>query len=527
MYQLSSGFQSPSGHSSVGVAIIRLSGPQALGAALLLSRRASLPRPRRAERCSLWDAHSGELLDSPCLLLHFPAPHSFTGEDVVELHVHGNPLISKRILAALHALTFPLPPPSASLPHPTALPGLREAAAGEFTRRAFLHGKLDLTQVEALADLLSARTESQQSLALSQLSGSLSSLYAEWRATLVGVLAHVEAVLDFSEDEPDVSAASILRDVLPRTRALVRDMREHMRDEGRGELIREGVELCILGRVNVGKSSLMNALVGRDVSIVSDEAGTTRDVLEAALNIGGYAVRIVDTAGLRDSGDRVEREGVRRARSRAERAQLKLVVLDATAQHEDEEEIGEMARLVDGSTIVVFSKVDLVHASPASTSADGDAAHHRQLHSRSRSRSASADVDMEAARTHVMARFSGLIASFPTPPLAVVPLSSVTRQGLAALTSALAEVLRVRLSEPSRPLSTAAPLPLITRERHRLHVGECVELLERCLRLIGEDELVLAAEQLRFAVTCMGRIVGRVDVEEVLDVIFADFCIGK
>ena len=337
-------------------------------------------------------------------------------------------------------------------------------------------------------------------------------------------------MLDFSEDEPDVSAEAIRGDVMPRVRGLMEEMREHLRDEGRGELIREGVEVCIVGQVNVGKSSLMNALAGREVSIVSEEAGTTRDVMEVALNVGGYAVRVVDTAGLRDSGDRVEREGVRRARLRAEDAQLKVVVFDAGRKGALDAETRETARLVDRNAVVVFSKVDLLPpqpSSPPSPSPSPSPNLHLQLHNRSGTRHEHLITDLTALRRQLELRFADLWGAFSAPPLAVVPLSCVTREGLSGLTAALAEVLRARLTDPASSSAATPSMPLITRERHRVQVVECVGLLERCGRLMEEDDLVLAAEQLRFGVKCLGRIVGRVDVEEILDVIFADFCIGK
>ena len=260
--------------------------------------------------------------------------------------------------------------------------------------------------------------------------------------------------------------------------------------------------------------------------------------MEVALNVGGYAVRVVDTAGLRDSDDGVEREGVRRARRRAEDAQVKVVVFDASREGGLlDAETRETAKLVDRNAVVVFSKVDLLPPPPSaaepsspsspSPSPSNSSDLHRQLHNRSGTRHEHAISDLTAVRQQLELRFADLWAAFTAPPLAVVPLSCVTRQGLAGLTAALAEVLRERLADPASPSAAAPSMPLITRERHRVQVVECVALLERCVRLMEADDLVLAAEQLRFAVQCLGRIVGRVDVEEILDVIFADFCIGK
>ena len=532
IYQLSTGFQSPSGHTSVGVSILRLSGPLSLPAALLLSRLQCVPVARKAVRVTLWEVREGgRMLDGPCLLLHFPAPHSFTGEDVVELHVHGNPLIAQQVMAALASLSFPLHN-AAAIDSASAPVRLREAGAGEFTRRAFLNGRMDLLQVEALSDVLTARTEAQHAQAMQQLAGSLSAVYEQWRRQLIGLLAHVEAVLDFSEDEPDVSADAVAHDIAPRLQRLLADMRAHVSDASKGELIRDGVEVCIVGQVNVGKSSLLNALAGRDVSIVSAQAGTTRDVLEVALNVGGYAVRLVDTAGLRDSDDAVEREGVRRAKRRAQDAQLRVVMFDASCT-ELSEEVMQTAAMVNERSIVVFSKVDLLPAGTASaatlTSAATDkaAAQHKQLHNRSNSDMARHPAyDNDALQQHLQMAFAPLFAAFPAPPLAIVPLSCHRQYNLSTLLATLATCVRSLLSSPA-PDTASSAAPLITRERHRQHVAECVELLERGFRRLAADDLVLCAECLRGGVRSLARVVGRVDVEEVLDVIFADFCIGK
>ena len=531
MYQLSTGFQSPSGHTSVGVSILRVSGPLSLPAALLLSRLQRVPTARKAVRVTLWEAREcGRMLDGPCLLLYFPAPHSFTGEDVVELHVHGNPLIAQQVMSALASLSFPVD--SAAIDSSSAPIRLREATAGEFTRRAFVNGRMDLLQVEALSDVLTARTEHQHAQAMQQLAGSLSAVYDSWRRQLIGLLAHVEAVLDFSEDEPDVSADSVLHDITPRMQRLLDDMRAHLTDANKGELIREGVEVCIVGRVNVGKSSLLNALAGRDVSIVSEQAGTTRDAMEVALNVGGYAVRLVDTAGLRDSEDVVEREGVRRAKRRAEGAQMRVVVFDAS-DTKVSDELLQMAAMVDGRTIVVFSKVDLLQphtasAAPLTSHTAGSAAsRHKQLHNRSNSDTALHPAyDNDALQQQLRTAFVPLFAAFTAPPLAVIPLSCLHHYNLSTLLAALTTSIRSLLSSPSADTASAAQ-PLITRERHRQHIVECVAELERGLERLSVDDVVLCAECLRGCVRSLARVVGRVDVEEVLDVIFADFCIGK
>ncbi|WP_395830036.1 tRNA uridine-5-carboxymethylaminomethyl(34) synthesis GTPase MnmE, partial [Elstera sp.] len=289
-----------------GVAVLRASGPQAGALAEALTRK-PLPPAREAKLTGFYDPADGALLDRG-LLLWFPAPGSFTGEDVAEFQVHG----SRAVLAAL-------------LTAACSVPGVRLAEPGEFTRRAFDHGKLDLTEVEGLADLIDAETEAQRRQAVRQLDGALGALVTGWQARLMRALAHCEATIDFVEEE-DVPA-DLLAATRPDLAALLGEMQTHLAD-GRGERLRQGLTIVILGPPNAGKSSLLNALAGREAAIVSDRAGTTRDVIELHLDLGGYPVTLVDTAGLRETNDPIEAEGIRRARARADQADLALVLLD-------------------------------------------------------------------------------------------------------------------------------------------------------------------------------------------------------
>ncbi len=326
IFQLSSGLGPFS--TGVGIAIIRISGPQATQALLSISNLKSIPKPRYATLCSIYDISSSTstsastsaptslneelpLIDHNALCLYFPGPKSFTGEDVVEIHTHGNPVI---VSATLHSLT--------------QVQGLRIAEAGEFTRRAFLHNKLDLTQVEGLGDMLAAKTERQHRQALSQLRGSNSVLYNKWRRNIVECLAYVESIIDFGEDEADIAEEELLSNVYPRVEMLVKRLQYHLADGRRGETVRNGIKMSILGAPNAGKSSLLNTLTCRDIAIVSSIPGTTRDVVETTLDIAGWPIIVADTAGLRETSDLIEREGVKRAQLKALQDDIRIVLFD-------------------------------------------------------------------------------------------------------------------------------------------------------------------------------------------------------
>ena len=438
-------FAPATGSGKAGVAIIRMSGPRAGDGLLRLAALAS-PAPRFAHRCVFVDPSTGEALDDG-LALWFPAPASFTGEDVAELHVHGGRATVQAVCECL-----------------SEMEGCRLAGPGEFTRRAFDNGKLDLTKVEGLADLIAAETESQRKQALRQLSGSLGAILEDWRQSLLHTLALIEADIDFPEEGlPDHLASQARHKIL----GLAEEMIAYLDDERRGERIREGVLVAILGAPNVGKSSLMNALSHRDVAIVTDTPGTTRDVLEVQLDLGGYAVTLLDTAGLRDTPDPIEQQGVKRARERAEEADIRLIVLDARAGQIDP----ESRALLEKESIVVANKID----------AAGDSS------------------------------FVGELDDF-----SVIPISALYETNLDALIEELTR--RVALLADSQ---SGVPL---TRARHREALRECVAALERAAQA-AEAELI--AEDVRLAARSLGRLTGRVDVEDVLDVIFREFCIGK
>jgi tRNA modification GTPase len=432
----------PPGRS--GVAVLRVSGPRALPALRALGRR-DPPPPRHATLCRLFDAGGAAIDDA--LVLYFKAPHSFTGEDVVELHLHGGPAV---IAAALQALS--------------AMGGLRLAEAGEFTRRAFENGRLDLAEVEGIADLIAAETEAQRRQALRQAEGALSRLHDRWRERALKALARLEAFIDFpDEDLPDQLRATIDSDL----RDLSAEISAHLADNHRGELLRDGLTIAILGAPNVGKSSLLNRLARREAAIVSAIAGTTRDVIEVRLDLAGYPVTLADTAGLRQSVDEVEAEGVRRALARAEQADLKILVFDGGQWPAVD---AQTAKLIDDAALLVLNKAELLR-DPELVSIGGRS---------------------------------------------VIETSAKTGLGLETLVGAI--------GSRAATLMSGGEGVVVTRARHRAALEDCEVSLARAIAA-GLPEL--KAEDLRLALRALGRITGRVDVEDVLDVIFKEFCIGK
>lgn len=447
-------FALSSARGRAGVAVIRLSGPGA-GPALEALTAAAPPPPRLARLTRLADPDSGEALDRG-LVLWFPGPASVTGEDVAELHVHGGRAVIAGVLDAL-----------------ARIDGLRPAEPGEFTRRAFEHGKLDLTAAEGVADLIAAQTAAQRRQALRQMDGALGALYDRWRTTLVGGLAHLEADIDFPDEDLPGGVADA---VAPRVADVRADIARHLDDRHRGERLRDGLAVVILGPPNVGKSSLLNALSRSDAAIVSDIAGTTRDVIEVRMDLDGFAVRLIDTAGLREAGDVIEAEGVRRARQRAADADLRLVLADAAAWPDMP---ADTRALITKDTVLVINKIDQ--------------------------------------------RPDLAVGAPDTGALGLHPVSATTGAGLDALMAALTAEIADRFD--------VGAAPGLTRARHRAALTDCVAHLDRFLAATGGGrgghDPVLAAEDIRLATRALGRITGRVDVEDVLDVVFADFCIGK
>jgi tRNA modification GTPase len=448
-------FALSSGRPPAAIAVIRISGPRTRVALEKMIGR--VPEPRRAALARVRDPASGESIDEG-LALWFPSPRSETGEDMAELQVHGGRAVIAAVLAALGKLA-----------------GFRHAEAGEFTRRAFENGRMDLPAVEGLADLVAAETEAQRRQAYQHLKGLLGERAETWRQRLIEALALVEAGIDFS-DEDDVP-----KDMMARALALVRPLAEEIgrAGAGQGERLREGLRVAIAGPPNAGKSTLFNRLARREAAIVSPFPGTTRDVLEVHLDLCGYPVTVLDTAGIRATSDPVEQEGVRRASEQAASADLVLWVLDAAAL--DPQTVPDLARSVavpPGSALwFVLNKIDLLA---------GD-----QLQ----------NVESGFGRE-----------------LTVHLLSCQTAAGFDDMVNALA-----RFAAESFALEPA----LVTRERQRAHLKETVLALQGAQQAARDGREEIMAEQLRLATRALGKLLGRVDVEDILDVIFRDFCIGK
>ncbi|RLP23764.1 tRNA uridine-5-carboxymethylaminomethyl(34) synthesis GTPase MnmE [Mesorhizobium sp. YM1C-6-2] len=429
-----------SGRLPAGVAVVRISGKQTRFVLETIADKVTEPR---VASYSTFRNPDGAKIDSG-LLLFFPAPRSFTGEDCAEFQIHGGKAAVAALLDAL-----------------TAHPGVRHAEAGEFTRRAFLNGKLDLTETEALADLISAETEAQRRLAVLNADGAQSKLYSAWRQRLIHARAMIEAELDFA-DEPDVPG-SVADVVWADMQSLANEIRQHIGSYHRAEIIRDGFDVVIVGAPNAGKSSLLNALARRDAAIVSDEPGTTRDLVELALDLNGVKVRLTDTAGIREAAGKVEAIGIERARQRAETADLVLLLADATS-----DKSGRPA-VVNPNVIHIGTKADLLGA------------------------------DRSPGRPSLM-------------------VSSLSGQGI----SELLEMLGERAEKAAGDAGDILP----SRMRHIELLRETVAYLEAALG--GSDrDLELRADDLRLAADRLGRLCGAVDVEDLLDVIFSQFCIGK
>jgi tRNA modification GTPase len=448
-------FALSSGRPPAAIAVVRISGPHA-GAALksLIGR---VPEARKATLARVRESSGGEVIDE-ALVLWFPAPQSETGEDVTELQLHGGQAVIAGVLEALGKIE-----------------GCRIAEAGEFTRRAFENGRLDLTEVEGLADLIAAETPAQRRQAFRQLKGLIGDRAEDWRRRLIEALALVEARIDFS-DEGDVPEG-LIGPALRATRQLCDEIAAALADGGRGERLREGLVVAIAGPPNAGKSTLLNRLARREAAIVSPHPGTTRDVIEVHLDLGGYPVTLLDTAGIRNSDDPVEQEGVRRARERTTAADLVLWVIDLSVVSAMASEPDE--KLSDGEIWRVENKIDLAP---------------EHLSGKNESRS-----------TKVANR------SFA--------ISAIAGTGVDRLVAGLASYAKQYFAQTEATL--------VTRARHRQALQETVAALNRALDWGqgGGEELI--AEELRSAATTLGRLTGRVDVEDVLDVIFRDFCIGK
>lgn len=442
-------FARASAAGRAAVAVVRLSGPATHD---VLARLAGPPpEPRRASLRTLSDV-AGSVIDQ-ALVIWMPGPASFTGEDSAELHIHGGLAVLESLQTALAEL------------------GLRPAAAGEFTRRAFVNGKMDLLQAEAVADLVDAETQSQKDQALSQMRGAAGRRYEAWRDQLVEALAYIEAENDFPDEDLPGALSARARPLVHR---VLGDLEDVLSRAERGRSIREGYRIALIGAPNVGKSSLFNALVARDAAIVSARAGTTRDIVQAELQIGGYAVTLADTAGLRESSDELESEGIRRARDWAIAANWRLLVVEPDRPRPHAAELELVAR----GDLAVLNKADLV--------------------TEEQSQQVSAWAD----------------------PLGLASLTTSTKADGGV------EALKARVHDHVVGALSGSEAPMTTRRRHEQAVSEARDHLLRGLQVL-DAEPDKAADDIRRGASALGAVLGAVDREAVLDRVFSSFCIGK
>ncbi|MDA8690662.1 tRNA uridine-5-carboxymethylaminomethyl(34) synthesis GTPase MnmE [Candidatus Pelagibacter bacterium] len=436
-----------SGPGVSGIAVIRISGQETSKAIELLTGK-SVPKPRVATLRKINKINTSELIDEG-IILWFPGPESYTGEDMAEIQVHG----SKAVIDALHSSI-------------SNIENCRLAEPGEFTKLAFQNGKINLLKAESIADLISSETEIQRQQAIKIMNGKSADQFNFLREKLLKILSHVEAKIDFpDEDLPN----DILKEIKKSSDDVLKNIEKILNDQKVGERIREGFKIAILGPTNAGKSSLLNHLSNRDVAIVSEIAGTTRDVIETHLNVDGYPVIVSDTAGIRESKNEIEKKGIKLSLNRAEEADLKLVVVDA--KNLDFTDI--LKGLLDENAILVINKSDLLKG----------------------------DVDPE------IKKFNHVLISIKEN-LHIDEL-----------------ILKIKNNLKNKFITNDDIL--ITRERHRQHLKQCVEHLKNFNKKNEVEDFDTAAEDLRLATRHLGMIVGKVDVEEILGSIFNDFCIGK
>ena len=436
-----------SGPGISGVAVVRVSGKDTSKVIKLITGE-DLPAPRVATLRKMNNINTNELIDEG-LIIWFPGPERYTGEDLAEFHVHG----SRAVVVALHETI-------------SKIQNCRLAEPGEFTKRAFQNGKINLLKAESIGDLISSETEIQRKQAIKIMNGNSSDKFNSWREKLLKILSHVEAKIDFPDEDLPKDAS---HEITETSKQVSSEIQKVLKDQKIGEIIREGFKIAIVGPTNVGKSSLLNYLSKKDVAIVSETAGTTRDVIETHLNLDGYPVIVSDTAGIRDSKDEIEKKGIKLALKRAEEADLRLVVIEPKSL----DFTGFLKDLFDKNSILIINKSDLLK---------------RQL-----------DPQIKKL-DHVL-------------------ISIIKNTNLDILINKIIKKLKDKF--------ISSEDILITRERHRQHLEQCVEHLMNFNDKNKNDDLDKGAEDLRLATRHLGMIVGKVGVEEILGSIFNDFCIGK
>ncbi|WP_017442624.1 tRNA uridine-5-carboxymethylaminomethyl(34) synthesis GTPase MnmE [Rickettsia gravesii] len=440
-------FAQSSAFGKAGVAVFRISGPKSLEVLQLLTGRKDF-KSRLMYYQQIIVPETKELIDN-VMVVYFKSPGSFTGEDVVEIHTHGSKAISIMLTNALLKA------------------GIRLAEAGEFTKRAFLNNKFDLTAAEGIADLINAETIMQHKQAIRQANGKLEELYNNWRSQLLKIISLLEAYIDFpDEDIPD----TVLNEVTNTHTILVNTISEYLNDNRTGELLRSGLKLAIIGPPNVGKSSLLNFLMQRDIAIVSNIAGTTRDIIEGHLDIGGYPIILQDTAGIREeSSDIIEQEGIKRAINSAKTADIKIIMFDAEKLDSSINE--DIINLIDENTITIINKIDLIEASKIF----------------------SIENKYKCLRVSVKNN---------------IALSSILKN----------------IENIAENMAGFTETPYITNQRHRNYLQQA---LSHLTAFSLDNDLVLATEDIRMTARCIGAITGAINVEEILGEIFKNFCIGK
>ncbi len=445
-------FAQCSGAGKSGVVVYRISGPTSISILeKLMDRTIDSMRPRTMYLRKIFNPTTKTQIDE-AMVVYFNANSSFTGEESVEIHAHGSIAVMKLLNQSL-----------------VLMDNLRLAEPGEFAKRAFLNGKFDLTSAEGLADLIDAETELQHKQAIRQLGGGLEEIYANWRGGLLKIMSLIEAYIDFpDEDIPK----QILVDIKNNIDSLCREIAAHLKDNNRGERLRNGLKLAIIGKPNVGKSSLMNLLLKREAAIVSNIAGTTRDIIEGHLDIAGYPIIIQDTAGIReDSLDEIEQIGIKKAKEVLKLSDIKIIIYDASIQKT--EETDPFADFIDDNTIIVFNKID-------------------------------------KAPDQVYNYHDGF--------------KNVKPLYISAKTGENTDQLIKHISQIAQHIANPSEAPQITRERHRTQLSRTLESLSD---FNLENDLVLAAEDIRMAIRYLSNITGTITVDEILSEIFGNFCIGK
>ena len=441
-------FALSSGKGPSGIAIVRISGPQTLNICKALTNEKNI-KSNEINLCKFIDPKNKKIIDPEALLLWFPKPHSFTGDDLAELHIHGSNAVISYLLKVL-----------------SDQKNCRLAEPGEFTKIAFQNNKIDLIKAESIGDLIHAETELQREQAANLVQGHASKYYENLREKLVKSLSYIEAKIDFAEDD---LPGSVLKEVQKSIKQVHTDIKRILEDQKVGEKIRDGFRISIIGDVNAGKSSLLNLLAKRDAAIVSEEEGTTRDVVETYLNIDGYPVILADTAGIRKAKNKVEKEGIKRAIKKAKEADLTLVMIDVSKKTIN----SDVKKLINKDCILVFNKSDLSKKTPKNEFKKNDQ----------------------------------------------ILISVKNSKNIDRLIKTIKEKLSKKFMKANNIL--------VTRERHRAKLNAALKEIEKFLKKDQKKEIETAAEDLRLATRHLGSIVGKVDVEEILGSIFQDFCIGK